>query len=59
MKLSYFITASYYCLGGLSSYNETNGCEKPDVVAPGKIDCYEDCYTSYAAPVVTGTIALM
>lgn len=50
---------SEHFLGELSSYNEMSDCEKPDVIAPGKIECYSDCYTSYATPVVTGTIALM
>lgn len=40
-----------------SSYFDQNNCSKPDVVAPGRV--LGDVGTSFAAPVVTGTIALM
>lgn len=49
-----------------SSYKEENGCMKPDVVAHDNVykssennSSYNRGGTSFAAPVVTGTIALM
>lgn len=53
----------YKTLCNFSSYVETYGCEKPDVVASACI--YDNASelvtsgTSFSAPVVTGTIALM
>ena len=44
-------------MADFSSYKTDGGCAKPDVVAQGYIE--NKSGTSYAAPFVTGTIALM
>lgn len=60
---SHYYNAIERMYGGSNYYHSSNGCIKPDIIAPQSARLDSDGIwhpgTSYAAPFVTGTIALL